>query len=275
MVDPARRLSDIVRQADVALACHTPPAVVIDNDAEILQFRGNTTPYLAPPPGAPTANLFKMARAGLQTDLRAAVDAARTGNTAVRRGPVIVSDGSHLRPVTLEVTPLTTRDGGGRHFVVLFAEEAREEAEGRPPAGTMEAAQRAGDDEIAALRRDLGDSRGSRGGDRNSRPERGHWHTRRRCPRMKKPEPNEEPRRPRRSQSGGEEPAPSTMSCRPERRTSRTNNDLTNVLTSVNMPVILVMTSGCGAPRWEQVLRVIERRRAPGQRPALNLAVLI
>lgn len=119
--DPARKLEDIVRRADAALAHVTPPAVVIDDDAEIIHFRGDTKPYLAPPAGPPTTNLFRLARDPLQLELRAAIDAARRMNEAARRGPIVLSEDGRERRVTVEATPLASRTGG-RHFVVLFNE---------------------------------------------------------------------------------------------------------------------------------------------------------
>lgn len=119
--EPSRKLDDVVRRADSVLAHVTPPAVVIDDDAEIIHFRGDTKPYLAPPSGPPTTNLFRLARGPLQLELRAAIDAARRMSVTARRGPVLLSEDGRDRRVVVEATPLAARDGG-RHFVVLFSD---------------------------------------------------------------------------------------------------------------------------------------------------------
>jgi len=245
--DSTGRLSDIVQQADVALARHMPPAVVIDDDAEILQFHGNTKAYLGFPPGPPTTNLFKMARQGLQADLRAAVNAARTKNAPVRHGPVAVADDAHVRRVTLEVTPLASRDGGGRHFVVVFAEDARGEAKGpEPPASALKGAQRAGDRELTALRRELDESRRQL---ETTIQELESLHEEYRSAHEESLSTNEELQSSNEEletakeelQSANEELT--TVNDELQSRTAelgQTNNDLINVLGSANMPLILV-----------------------------------
>jgi two-component system CheB/CheR fusion protein len=148
--------------------------------------------------------------------------------------------------VTLEVTPLTTRDGGGRHFVVLFAEEAGEEAEGQPPARAVEAAHRAGDDELAALRQDLGDSRRQLEETiqelESLNEEYRSAHEEALSANEELQSSNEELETAKEElQSGNEELT--TVNDELQSRSaelSQTNNDLTNVLSSVNMPVILV-----------------------------------
>src|SRR6266850_2087489 len=66
--------SDFHREADrVTLGRYAPPGVLVNENLEILQYRGRTGPYLESPPGEPTANLLKMAREGLFLDLRVAV----------------------------------------------------------------------------------------------------------------------------------------------------------------------------------------------------------
>jgi len=57
------------READrVSLARYGPPGVVINSALEILQFRGDTHHYLAPPQGRASFNLLKMAREGQRGD---------------------------------------------------------------------------------------------------------------------------------------------------------------------------------------------------------------
>ena len=77
---------DIQREADrLVLSKYGPPGVVVNNEMEILQFRGQTGAYLEPAPGVASLNLLKMAREGLLSGLRAAVDEARRSNAPARR----------------------------------------------------------------------------------------------------------------------------------------------------------------------------------------------
>ncbi len=68
---------DLQRETDRLLARFAPVSVVINAEMEILHFRGDTTPYLRPAPGRATLNLFKMARAGLDLELRTALSKAK------------------------------------------------------------------------------------------------------------------------------------------------------------------------------------------------------
>ena len=63
---------DLQHETDRLLASFAPASVVVDAQMEILHFRGDTHPYLRPAPGRASLNLFKMARAGLDLELRTA-----------------------------------------------------------------------------------------------------------------------------------------------------------------------------------------------------------
>ena len=57
-------------------------------DLQIVQFRGQTGPFLEPAPGEASLNLLKMAREGLLYGLRTAVHASRegAGDPSARKG---------------------------------------------------------------------------------------------------------------------------------------------------------------------------------------------
>jgi len=111
---------NVFREADrVLLARFSPPGVLVNDEMEILQFRGRTSAYLEPAPGAASFNLMKMAREGLQPELRTAIHAARTRELPVRRENVRIRQSGRIQRIHLEVIPFLapSRD---RYFVVLF-----------------------------------------------------------------------------------------------------------------------------------------------------------
>jgi two-component system CheB/CheR fusion protein len=55
---------------------YTPASVVVNQDLDILQFRGSTGLFLEPSPGKASLNLLKMARQGLAFELRTLVHKA-------------------------------------------------------------------------------------------------------------------------------------------------------------------------------------------------------
>jgi two-component system, chemotaxis family, CheB/CheR fusion protein len=130
VTDSAAMPASVFREADrVLLSRFSPPGVLIDDNMEIVQFRGRTSAFFEPAPGAASLNILKMARQGLLSELRLAIVEARKTGTAVRRRGVRLEDGGSPREVNIEVIPfdVSTRE---RYFAVLF-EEAPAEA---PPA---------------------------------------------------------------------------------------------------------------------------------------------
>ncbi len=155
-------LADLEKAADrLVMERYAPAGVVISDDMTIVQFRGRTGAFLEPLPGDATLNLLKMARESLALDLRAAIHQARTENRPVRKEGLTAMDGDRVRRVNLEVTPLDAPTGSGRHFLVLFEDVP-------VPASRRYAPRRRGDasatvpvdePEVAQLRTELADSK--------------------------------------------------------------------------------------------------------------------
>ena len=129
MSERVAALTDMRREADrVILSRFAPAAVLIDENLEILQFRGQTAPYLLPPTGQPTHNILKMARDSMFLELRAVIDEAKEQNTTARRQNVRVEDDQAVRHVNLEATALRLPGIPQRCFLILFLDA------GSPPA---------------------------------------------------------------------------------------------------------------------------------------------
>ncbi len=119
---PARRDSarEAQKQADhLLLARFAPPGVIVNDRLEIVQFRGRTGAFLEPAPGQPQANVLRMARDGLAAHLYEAVESAKSGGAAVHR------KGLRVAPETpafdLEVLPLgAANEAGESYFLILF-----------------------------------------------------------------------------------------------------------------------------------------------------------
>ena len=111
----------LVREVDrLLLSQFAPAGVLIDDELRIIQFRGQTDPYLAPAPGLASFDLLKMAREGLMAELRTAVNIARDRNEPVRRSAVRIERDGNNFPVEIEVRPLRLPASGPRYFLVLF-----------------------------------------------------------------------------------------------------------------------------------------------------------
>ena len=59
--------------------------LVVNNDLQILHFRGDTSPYLRPVPGKATFQLLRMLREELVLELRGAINKARKTGASVKK----------------------------------------------------------------------------------------------------------------------------------------------------------------------------------------------
>jgi two-component system CheB/CheR fusion protein len=123
------------READrVAFNRYVPAGVLVNAEGQVMQFRGDTSPYLKPPTGPASFNVLKMAREGLLLPLRAALNQAKTGNRTVCRENVRVNQNGQTRTARLEVVPL--RNLKERCYLIFFQEAL---LPGQLPVGRTEA----------------------------------------------------------------------------------------------------------------------------------------
>jgi two-component system CheB/CheR fusion protein len=130
---------DVQREADrLVLSRFAPVGVVIDETMTVVQFRGRTAPYLEPAPGMASLDLMRMLRDGLLSEVRAAIAHAKAENAAATRECLLVEEGDQ-RPVAVEVIPFKVPPSGARFFLVLFFDRTTTAA---PPAPAQEAGPR-------------------------------------------------------------------------------------------------------------------------------------
>jgi two-component system CheB/CheR fusion protein len=146
---------DVQKEADrVLLARYAPVGVVVDEGMTVLQFRGRTAPYLEPAPGMATLDLFRMLREGLLAEVRTATAQAKAENAPVVREGLRVAEGGEVRTVRVEVVPFKVPPNGVRFFLVLFQDAAagrpaHPPAAPPPPAATT-------DQQVAQLQQEIG-----------------------------------------------------------------------------------------------------------------------
>lgn len=117
--DGIGRELDPQREADrITIHRYAPPGVLVNNDFQVLQFRGTTDAFLAPPIGKASFDILKMARAGLMLPLRSVLAQAKKTNDVARKANVRLTRNGKVRRVTLEAVPLKQRRE--RCFLVLF-----------------------------------------------------------------------------------------------------------------------------------------------------------
>jgi two-component system, chemotaxis family, CheB/CheR fusion protein len=153
-IDSARELDEVIDE--LILNRYSPSAVIINEQMEVLQFRGRTGAYLEHGSGAASLNLLKMAREGLGVELRTAIYKALKQNEQLRHECVWAGSDGLSRDVVLEVLPFRLEQSGERLLLVVFEPVARS-----AEASTHAAARKPGEQrtletrEIAKLRQHL------------------------------------------------------------------------------------------------------------------------
>ena len=111
---------DFQKAADeIMLTQYTPVAVVVNDQFDIVQFRGLTGEFLEPAPGKASLNVLKMAKEGLAFEIRNGLQKAKsTAQIFIKEG-IGINEGKNN--VTIEVVPLlNTIDP---YFLILFKKQ--------------------------------------------------------------------------------------------------------------------------------------------------------
>jgi two-component system CheB/CheR fusion protein len=122
-INKARKaVTDLDKVVDQVLLSHYVPAsVVVDQELDILQFRGETSLFLEHASGKASLNLMKMVRPALALEIRHAVHKCRKSDQRVRREGLELAVNDNKYRVAIEVMPLT-EGAAGRLFLILFQE---------------------------------------------------------------------------------------------------------------------------------------------------------
>ncbi|CAG5074794.1 Protein-glutamate methylesterase/protein-glutamine glutaminase [Dyadobacter sp. CECT 9623] len=147
-------VSDLDKLVDnLLLAQYVPASVVIDQDLEIIQFRGNMTPFLQPSSGKASLNLTKMAHPSLVFELRNIVHKARKSAERQRKDGLEISYPDKPVYVNIEAVPITN-PSNQQLFLVLF-EQVSENLALTTDTGDTGQRSRQLEAELAALRQDM------------------------------------------------------------------------------------------------------------------------
>lgn len=112
---------EIQKEADrIVLNQFAPVGVIINDDFEILQFRGQTSLYLQPAPGKPSFNLLKMAREELRLDLRSSIHQAKKQKIPVTQEGIQIKAENQVRQVKINVVPFESAGSEEEFFLILF-----------------------------------------------------------------------------------------------------------------------------------------------------------
>ena len=149
---------DRQQEADhIVLRAYAPPGIVINENMEILQFRGAIAPYVEPAPGRASLNLLKIAKRELVAELRTVVNQAKKTHASVKRKSVEFRRKGQLRSVNISVEPMGSATESP-HYLVLFERALPNGSIAGKLAGKLNRGSRATTTENAQLRRKLAES---------------------------------------------------------------------------------------------------------------------
>ncbi len=120
---PATTSADWQREAErIILGKYAPAGLLVNDNLDILQFHGRTSPYLEPAAGEPSHNLLRMTCEGLFPVLHSAIEECRRQNVAVRRQNIRLRKNGETREVNIQVLPVKLRGASESCFLILFEE---------------------------------------------------------------------------------------------------------------------------------------------------------
>ncbi len=118
-----RREVNINRMTDrTILARYGPPGVVINSQMDVLQVRGRTTPYIEMAPGAASLKLSRLLHDSITQEVSAAVARAMESGVPVQVDGLRFINGEETVEFHLEVLPMPSGEPGTEagHFLVTF-----------------------------------------------------------------------------------------------------------------------------------------------------------
>jgi two-component system CheB/CheR fusion protein len=102
------------------MAKYCPPAIVVDNGMRIVQFRGNVARFLDPEPGEASLDLFRMVRTNLEIPLRSLLAEAKKEERPARKERILAEGSGLATFLNLEVVPMSASATRERWFILLF-----------------------------------------------------------------------------------------------------------------------------------------------------------
>jgi two-component system CheB/CheR fusion protein len=139
---------------NLLLSKYVPASVVVDQDLEIIQFRGSTSLFLEPSPGKASLNLTKMARPSLVFELRNIVHKAKKTALPASKEGLEVKVNHKVHYVSIEAVPITNQINQ-QLYLILFEETKQNIVAESKTSGARDKRILQLEAELSALRQDM------------------------------------------------------------------------------------------------------------------------
>lgn len=112
----------------LVVARYGPPGAVVNEQMEVLEVRGRPAPFLTVAPGVPSFSLLRMAQADIVPTLRSAFRRAVESRSPVSEEITVFHERERVE-ANLEILPLQTGSAGAQQYLVVFVPERKGTAE--------------------------------------------------------------------------------------------------------------------------------------------------
>ncbi|MFP5277189.1 MAG: CheR family methyltransferase [Acidobacteriota bacterium] len=151
---------ELQRAADrIVLARFGPPGLIVDDRLNVLQSRGQTSQFMEIAPGSVTWNLLRVLKDGLAREVSELAQRAIRENIPVSTVSSLIDEQNAEQQIQIDVLPITSPGARPRCFLILFQylqKETGRPAEVAPP---IQLSVDEKDRLIAQLRQDLSSTR--------------------------------------------------------------------------------------------------------------------
>jgi two-component system CheB/CheR fusion protein len=113
-------LANLQRETErILIERYAPPGIIVNEQFDVVHFRGSTGVFLEPPPGQATLGAIRMAREDFRLLLQSSLFEARKRNKVVRKEGLSVQHHGNTVDFALTVSPIPD-NGSERYFLVTF-----------------------------------------------------------------------------------------------------------------------------------------------------------
>jgi two-component system CheB/CheR fusion protein len=135
-----------------------PPGFVVNEDMEIIQIKGDTSPFVVFSPGSPSHNLQRILHQELRTALRAIFHEALNSGKNQKKDGIKLEYNGGTKYYQLQVLPIRIPNSNQKYFAILFNEMNKKESIS-PPITDDKSQSNNNDIEIKRLEQELYDTK--------------------------------------------------------------------------------------------------------------------
>jgi two-component system CheB/CheR fusion protein len=119
---PLTTLEDEIER--ILMNRYTPPGVVVNENMDIIIFRGDLAPYISPSAGEASLNLLQMVREELRLELQTAGYLGKKQKIPVKRTGITFKQNGNYKEINIELVPIQPSKSKETYFLILFEEVA-------------------------------------------------------------------------------------------------------------------------------------------------------